>query len=531
MSDKIETAKVEEISKDENGKILVETKQTTHLSAEPVEKPARASASNKLLSWLVVLVAVALVAVAGTWWINSKQSAAANPESAGGHSEAGHKEAGHKEGEKAGANAEGEKHAEGGEHSEEGEEHGEEVKLEPEMLASAGIELEGVTSRPAIALLKTTGTIENNPQNTNVVSPLVGGRVESLSVRVGDYVAKGALLATIASPEIAEMHGKMHEAETAFGIATRNYQRVQRAENRAAVLAAKARLDESEATLKRTRRLIELGAGAGKDLISAETAFKTAKADYDFQSNIALNRETQEARAAVETARVDLRHIRDQMRALGVELSDHNADSHSRDTALVPIRAPAAGMVTMRPVNPGAGVAAGTTLLIISNLSSVYAVANVPETQMSLIRNGTGAEIRSASMEGVINARVTYIDPNLSEDTRTGRVRLEVPNPGNRLRAGMFVEVGFMTGTGEATGEELVVPSSAVQRIAEKNVVFVPVENEPGTFKAKTVEIGGDTNGYTRVLSGVELNEKVVTKGSYTLKAVMQKGELGEHGH
>lgn len=405
-----------------------------------------------------------------------------------------------------------------------------EVKLDPEMLESAGIEIETVTQRPAIALLKTTGAIETNPQQTQAVTPLVGGRVENMNVRVGDYVENGTLLAVIASPEIAEMHGKLHESETRLALAERNLARVTRAENRVAVLQAKAKLDEADATLKRTRRLIELGAGAGKDMIAAETAYKTAKADYDFQSNISLNKEIQEAKAEAETAKVDVQHIHDQMRALGVNLSAHDRDkSHRVDTSKVPVYAPASGMITERPVNPGAGIQSGTTLFVISNLSSVFAIANVPEIQMPLIRVGTTAEVTSTALGGKpINARVAYIDPQLNEDSRTGRVRLEVPNPNRVLRAGMFVEVGFQTGTGESTGEELVVPAIAIQRIGDKTVVFVPKENEPGAFEVREVEIGGEVEEYTRILSGLTLGEKVVTKGSFTLKTQLQKGELGE---
>lgn len=428
-------------------------------------------------------------------------------------------------------------------HTEKKEEHGDEdehkegeakeVKLEAEALESAGIEIEGVTQRPAVALLKTTGTIETNPQQTQSVTPLVGGRVENVSVGVGDYVQKGALLAVIASPEIAEMHGKLHESETRLALAQRNLARVTRAENRVAVLQAKAKLDEADATLKRTRRLIELGAGAGKDLISAETNYKTAKADYDFQSNISLNKEIQEARAEVETSRVDVKHITDQMRALGVSLAAHEADNnHSRDTSKVPVFAPAAGMVTERPVNPGAGITAGTTLFVLSNLSSVFAVASVPEAQMQLIRTGTPAEIRSVALgESAINARVSYIDPQLNEDTRTGKVRLEVPNGNGRLRAGMFVEIGFQTGTGDATGEEIVVPTAAIQRVGEKTVVFVPKDDEAGAFEIREVETGGEVDDYTRIKSGLEIGDKVVTRGSFTLKTQMQKGELGDDDH
>lgn len=471
------------------------------------EPSPSASKPKTMFAWILTAVAIGLIVVIGLAWMATKKSATTVNVESGESSEKK------------------EKHAE----SEEGTSM-REIKLDPEVLESAGFEYEGVTQRPAIALLQTTGTIETNPQQTQAVTPLVGGRVENVSAAVGDYVQKGALLAVIASPEIAEMHGKLHESETAYALAERNLSRVTRAENRVSVLQAKAKLDEAQATLNRTRRLIELGAGAGKDLISAETNYKTAKADYDFQSNISLNKEIQEARAAVETTRVDVKHITDQMRALGVNLAAHERDAnHSLDTSKVPVYAPAAGMVTERPVNPGAGITAGTTIFVLSNLSSVYAIANVPESQMSLIRTGTGAEIRSNALgEGAINARVTYIDPQLNEDTRAGRVRLEVPNGNGRLRAGMFVQIGFRTGTSDATGEELVVPSIAIQRIGEKTVVFIPEEGEAGSFKVREVETGGESGGYTRVLEGLEIGDKIVTKGSFTLKTQMQKGELGD---
>lgn len=408
---------------------------------------------------------------------------------------------------------------------------GAEVRLEPETLASAGLEYEGVTQRSAVGLLRVTGAVEPNPRGVQQVTPLVGGRVEQVSVAVGDRVNAGQTIAVIASPQIAQMHGKLHEAETTLALAERNLQRVQRAENRVAVLQARARLDEAEATLRRTRRLVELGAGAGKDLIAAETAYRTARAEYEFQSNISLNRELQEARAAVETARVDVAHIRDEMRALGAPVPDGD-DDHRRNTSVVPVRAPASGIVTERSVNAGAGIDAGTSLFTISNLSTVYVIANVPEAQTANVRVGTAAEIRSAAMgETVINGRVSYIDPQLDEATRTARARIEVVNPGERLRAGMFVEVGFQTTTGEATGRELVVPERAVQRKGSRTIVFIPNTDEPGAFEVREIQAGGSSDGYTRVLSGLRLGERVVTRGSFTLKTQMQRGEMGEHGH
>ena len=400
-----------------------------------------------------------------------------------------------------------------------------ELHLTPEILAAAGIESESITQRPAIALVTVAGTVEANPQTTQQVTTLVGGRVENIYVSIGNRVSAGQVVATIRSTEIAEMVGKWHEAMTQLELAKKNLDRVRRAENRAAVLASKAKLDEAQATLNRTKRLIELGAGAGKDLISADANYQTAKADYDYQRNISLNKEIAEAEAALATATVDADHQRLSLQALGVDPAGHER----QNIALVSLRSPVSGIVTERPLASGAGVQAGTSLMTISNISSVWVIANVPENQMSLLRVGTPAEIRVAALgDRLINGHVAYIDPQLAEETRTGKVRIEVPNRGEALKAGMFVQVGFQAGTGAATGEELVVPSTAVQRLGDRTIVFIPKEGENGVFEVRDVEIGSLIEGYHRVVNGVALGDRVVTKGSFTLKTQLQKGELGE---
>src|SRR5215211_6731089 len=105
-----------------------------------------------------------------------------------------------------------------------------EVELSPEAVSAAGIEIVGVTQRPAVPLLRVTGTIEANEQQTQNITPLVAGKVERVFVKLGDRVRAGTPLATVSSPQIAELHAKLHEAETHLQIAERNFQRVQRAE-------------------------------------------------------------------------------------------------------------------------------------------------------------------------------------------------------------------------------------------------------------------------------------------------------------
>jgi membrane fusion protein, heavy metal efflux system len=505
MNEELKQTEQKEIIQEEKGKIIVETEGAAEVRESRVDN--HTSTSKKLLSWLVVLGVILLVGVLGVWWITSKQSAAAKPENdeAAEKSEKG--EAGEKEGDE--------------------ESEMREIKLDAELLESANIEIEGVSSRPAVALLNVTGTVEANPQQTQAVTPLVSGRVEQVFVSIGSRVSAGQTLATINSTEIAEKYGKLREAENRLDIARKNFERVRRTENQVNVLQAKARLDEAEATLKRTRRLIELGAGAGKDLTAAEANYRTAQADYDFQRNIPLNREIAEAEAAVKTAQIETAHERQSLQALGVNVGSTAAAVAT--VALVPVRASVSGIVTERVIAPGSGVQAGQQLFTVSNISTVWITANVPEQQLRLINIGSAAEVRAPVLgERPINARVSYIDPGINEDTRTARVRLAIENPGERLRAGMFAEVGFQTGTSAETGEELVVPSEAIQRIGDKTVVFVPEDGEPGSFKVREVETAGETGEYTRIREGLELNEKIVTRGSFTLKTQMQKGKLGD---
>ncbi len=405
-----------------------------------------------------------------------------------------------------------------------------EVMLSAEAVKTAGIELEEVKLRAGGAMMRVTGTVEANQQQTQQVTPLVSGRVERVNVALGDRVAAGAVLAVISSPEIAELRGKFHDAHTRLEIAERNFARVQRAENRVGLLQAKAKLDEADATLKRTRRLIEIGAGAGKDLIAAEAVYNSAKAEYDFQGNISLNKEVAEARAAVDTTRVDVAHVRDQLRAMGAPVpTGDEPDDHERNTSLVSLKAPASGNVTERLVNQGAGITAGTSIFTIANISTVWVVANVPEVQINLLRVGTPAEVHAAALgpDGIAG-RVSYIDPKLDEGTRTAHVRINVANPRERLKVGMFAEVRFQTGTSATAGDELMVASAAVQRIGERAIVFIPKEGQAGKYEVRDVQLGGETEGYLRVLSGLNAGDGVVTKGSFTLKTRLLRGELEE---
>ncbi|MGH9838036.1 MAG: efflux RND transporter periplasmic adaptor subunit [Blastocatellia bacterium] len=419
------------------------------------------------------------------------------------------------------------------EHADEKTEGAQEVELSPEALAAAKIEFAEVAARGGAGQLRVTGSVEANQQQMQQVTPLVTGRVEKVQVALGDRVRAGTPLAMISSPQIAETHGKLHEAETRLELAERELQRVQKTENRAGIIAAKAKLGEAQAALNRTKKLIELGAGAGKDLIAAETAYTTAKAEYEFQSNISLNRELAQAQAEVATARVEVAHLRNGLRSLGADISEKEGGGVRHDTSVITLRAPISGTITERLINAGAGIEAGKPLFTVANISNLWVIANVPEAQVGSLRVGTPAEIRSAALSsGSISGRVNYIDPKLDEGTRTARVRVETANPGERLKVGMFIEVSFQAGApGKDASSDLTVPEEAVQRAGERTIVFVPKEGEAGHFEAREAQAGAQASSYRVIREGLKAGERVVTNGSFTLKTQMMKGELGEHGH
>jgi cobalt-zinc-cadmium efflux system membrane fusion protein len=117
-----------------------------------------------------------------------------------------------------------------------------------------------------------------------------------------------------------------------------------------------------------------------------------------------------------------------------------------------------------------------------------------------------------------LHGRVSYIDPRVDPQTRTAKIRVEVPNAQGQLRLGMYVTVAFTTRGGERT---VVVPRAAVQTLGARQVVFIPDPDEEGKFVARIVQVGSTRGEVTTMRSGVEPGEVVVTEGSFFLRAEM----------
>ena len=341
------------------------------------------------------------------------------------------------------------------------------VTLSPEALRAAGIETAVAELRAPDREINASGTVQPDQRRIQQVTSLVPGRVERVTVSVGERVAAGATLAVVASPEIADMKGRLLEAEARLGVA--------------------------RAAAERSRRLVEIGAAAGKEA-------QSAGADL----------------AAVEA---EVAHLRGALRSFG-------ATESQSGIASVALRAPISGIVTERLVNPGAGIQVGQALFTIVDARVVWVIADLSATDLPSIAVGAEAFIRAATTTAPLHGRVEYIDPSVRSETRTGSVRIAVANPGNVLRVGMFVEVRLRTT--RTTAPSVWIPASAIENIGERSVVFVGVSGTPSTFRARDVQIGEASGDVRSVLTGVHAGERVVSKGTFALKSQLLKAQLSE---
>jgi RND family efflux transporter MFP subunit len=191
--------------------------------------------------------------------------------------------------------------------------------------------------------------------------------------------------------------------------------------------------------------------------------------------------------------------------------------SPSQVVSTVIVPAPIDGVITGRTVNPGQVVSTGQELLVVTDLSGVWVIGDLYEQDFQTVQVGSEAAITAPAYPGqTLRGRVTYIDPRVDPQTRTAKIRVEVPNPGGRLRLGMYVSLAFTTRGGERA---LVVPRAAVQSIGERTVVYVPAKDEEGKFMQRQVRLGPLVGDAYTVLAGLRPGEVVVTEGSFFLRA------------
>jgi cobalt-zinc-cadmium efflux system membrane fusion protein len=302
----------------------------------------------------------------------------------------------------------------------------------------------------AAPALNVTGTV--NPDITRNVPAisLATGRVVEIKARLGDVVKKGQLLLRVQSNDIS---GAFQQY-----LKTVNDERLARTQ------------------LERAQILFEKGAISQKDL--------------------------QVAQAAEQDARVDLDAATQQLKLLGVD-KDH-------PTGIVDIVAPISGVIVEQNVTNAAGVQglSSPNPFTISDLSHVWIICDVYENDLDAIHLGQFADIHLNAYPGkTLKGRIDNIGPILDPSIRAAKVRLEVPNPNEIMRVGMFVTATFY---GKQPETYAVVPAASILHLHDRDWVYVPADG--GGFRRVEVK-GGNMlpNGMQEIRSGVTPGAKVVS--------------------
>jgi cobalt-zinc-cadmium efflux system membrane fusion protein len=299
----------------------------------------------------------------------------------------------------------------------------------------------------AASQLAVTGTVNPDIDRTVPVISLASGRIVGIFARLGDPVKKGQLLLRLRSDDISG----------AFA----NYQMAVSDET-----LAKAQWD-------RAQDLQKHGAIAVADLEVAKDA-------------------EEKARVAMDTAA-------EHLRLLGSDV-DH-------PTGMVDISAPITGVITDQEVTNAGGVQSlGTSPFTISDLSTVWVVCDVYENDLGSVHIGDPAEITlnafpNRTFKGTVNNILPILDPTI----RTGKVRIEVANPGI-MKVGMFATATFQGRTEQTTAA---VPASAILHLHDRDWVYIPA---PGNHFRRVMVVGGDLlpNAMQEITSGIPVGQQVV---------------------
>jgi len=332
------------------------------------------------------------------------------------------------------------------------------VELGPAMLAN--IHLEAVRSDSGRRQLTATGKIQFNEDRTvRILAPLPGQAID-LQVRVGDPIEKDQLLFSIKSREVASLVSDYLESQRD--------------------------LDLAQKTFNMNKDLFEHQA-------ASRISFQQAESDL--------------AKANTHVARGE-----EALRVLGIDPKEAVKDGGLR--SLVPVRSPMAGSLIERNLTPGQFVQADSTaLLTVADLSTVWVMVDVFESDIHLVRVGQKVQVVAAAYpDRRFSASIERIGDKVDADSRTLKVRLLVSNSNGLLKPEMFITASLELSGG---GAAMSVPATAVFTQDGKSYVFAAIGDR--RFERRLIAAAPDAEGRLRVTSGLHVGDQVVTDGAMLL--------------
>jgi len=303
-------------------------------------------------------------------------------------------------------------------------------------------------------------------QTVSVV-PKTAGRLQEISVKLGDRVNRGQRIAKIEDQEILE---QVKQAEAAFEVA------------KATIRQREADLDLAKTNVERSRSLFQRQLLPQQTLDDSEAKYQSAQASLDLAR--AQNNQSQ---ARLDELRINLQNTI--------------------------ITSPVNGFVARRTADPGAFVSANAPIVDVVDIVHVRLVANIVEKDLKQIGVGDSARVEVDAYPGEsFMGRIARLSPVLDPATRTAPIEVEIPNDQYRLKPGMYARVGIIT---ESHRDALVVPTNSLVDVGGTRGVYLSVNNVAAFHPVK---IGIEGNERTEILDGLADGDRVVTTGAAGLR-------------
>jgi len=300
------------------------------------------------------------------------------------------------------------------------------------------------------------------------VAPKAGGRLQTVSVRLGDQVRRGQ---TIAKVEDREMQEQVRQAEASHQV------------SEATIRAREADLKLAETSVERSRNLF------GRQLLPRQT-LDDAEARYTA------------AVAQVDLATAQLAQNASRLQELRINLGNTTVTS------------PVNGFVSQRLVDPGAWVSQNVPVVTVVDISSLRVVANIVEKDLRLMNVGDPAKVEVDAYPGeIFKGRIARVSPILDPATRTAAMEVEVPNTGFRLKPGMYAKVNLQV---EGRDNVLIVPKVALIDSEGQRGIYQPNGDNRAQFKP--VKVGIEDTDRAEILEGLTEGETVVSTGAGALR-------------
>jgi HlyD family secretion protein len=304
-------------------------------------------------------------------------------------------------------------------------------------------------------------------EQTVAVAPRAAGRLQEISVKLGDRVNRGQRIAQIEDFEIKEQVKQQEAAQEV---------------SQATIRQREADLQLAKTNVERSRSLFERQLLPRQTLDDNEARYQSAVASVDL-----AKAQNNQSKARLDELKINL--------------------------ANTIITSPVTGFVARRAVDPGAFVGQNAPVVDVVDVTSVRLVANVVEKDLKQLQRGDSTVVEVDAYPGeTFKGRIARVSPVLDPATRTAPIEVEIPNPDFRLKPGMYARVGVVT---ETKKDALVAPANAVIDLGGRRGVF-QVLNNAAVFRA--VQVGTEQLDKVEILGGIAEGEQVITTGAGALR-------------